>query len=135
LARKEFIMNPLTYFKFFIGNLSSQFTRQDDSKPLNQLLIEAKQYWDPVLPRNADADTRLESVAIDGCNFVMNSTLFTISKDELDPDEFAKALRPELIAEARRRKRLSRILAKGGTLTYRYVDMNGLPVTDITIFE
>jgi hypothetical protein len=126
-------MNPVTYLKFFIGNLSSQFTRQDDYKSLEQLLIEAKQYWDPVLPRNADADTRLESVAVDGTHLVMNNTLFTVSKEELDPDAFAGALKPVLVAEARRRKRLSRILAKGGTLVYRYVDMNGLPVTDIKI--
>ncbi len=126
-------MDLATYVKFFLGNLSSQFTRKDDAKTLEQLLVEAKQYWDPVLPRKADADTRLDSVEISGNQFVMNSTLFTVDKEELDPDEFASVLKPILVAEAHRRKRLSRILAKGGCLTYRYVDMNGEPVTDITI--
>ncbi len=59
-------MNPIAYAKFFIGNLLSQFTRADDDKPLSQLLAEAKHYYDPVLPRKADADTRLDSVEVDG---------------------------------------------------------------------
>ena len=126
-------MNPITYAKFFVGNLLSQFGLADDAKPLEQLLLEAKQYYDPVLPRNADADTRLESVEVDGCRFIMNSTLFTITADELDPGEFRGALAPMLVAEARRRKRLQRILDKGGTLVYRYVDMNGTPFTEVSL--
>lgn len=126
-------MNPITYAKFFVGNLVSQFTRADDNKPLPQLLVEAKQYYDPVLPRKADADTRLDSVEVDGCRLIMNSTLFMIAADELDAGEFRGALAPMLVAEARRWKRLSRILDKGGTLVYRYVDMHGSPFTDVSI--
>lgn len=63
----------------------------------------------------------------------MNSTLFTINADELDAGEFRGALAPILVAEARRWKRLKRILDKGGTLVYRYVDMHGTPFTDVSI--
>ena len=126
-------MNPIAYAKFFVGNLLSQFTHADDNKPLSQLLIEAKQYYDPVLPRKADADTRLDTVEVDGCRLIMNSTLFTITADELDAGEFRGALAPILVAEARRWKRLKRILDKGGTLVYHYVDMHGTPFTDVSI--
>jgi hypothetical protein len=126
-------MNPITYAKFFVGNLLSQFTHADDNKSLSQLLIEAKQYYDPVLPRKADADTRLDTVEVDECRLIMNSTLFTVTADELDAGEFRGALAPALVAEARRWKRLARILDKGGTLVYRYVDMHGTPFTDISI--
>lgn len=126
-------MNPITYARFFVGNLLSQFTSADDDKPLSQLLAEAKQYYDPVLPRKADADTRLDSVEVDGSRLIMNNTLFTITADELDEGEFRGALAPVLVAEARRWKRLSRILDKGGTLVYRYVDMDGTPITDVSI--
>ena len=126
-------MNPITYAKFFLGNLLSQFTTADDDKPLSQLLAEAKQYYDPVLPRNADADTRLDSVEVEGSRLIMNNTLVTVTADELDAGEFRGVLAPVLVAETRRWKRLSRILEKGGTLVYRYVDMDGMPITDVVI--
>jgi hypothetical protein len=128
-------MKPSTYAKFFLGNLSSQFTNKDDSKPLDQLLSETKSYYAAVLPRNADADTRVESVKIEDASLVFDNTLFTAEKDELDEDEFRAILTDVLKAEAHRLKRLRRILFKGGSLVYRYVDMNGNLVTEITLRE
>jgi hypothetical protein len=128
-------MTISTYAKFFLDNLSSQFTTKDDSKPLPQLLTEAKGYYDPVLPRKADADTRVESVRVESSSLVFENTLFTAEKDELDGDEFKRILTDILTAEAHRLKILRRILDKGGCLVYRYVDMNGDLVTEITLPE
>jgi len=128
-------MSPLKYARFFLGNLSAEFSTRDDGKPLDQLLREAKQYYDPLLPGNSDADTRLESVQVEGSRLVLESTLFTVTNGELDVEEFEGMLRDALGTEAHRRKRLFRILKKGGSLVYRYNDRNGAHVTEIPISE
>ncbi|NLD39258.1 MAG: hypothetical protein GX654_20575 [Desulfatiglans sp.] len=128
-------MNPIKYARFFFGNITSQFGSADDTKPLDQLIKEAKEYFDPMLPRNADADTRLDSIEIDDRQLIMNSTLITATKDDINIDEFPRLLRRALRDEAYRRKRLKRILKKVGTLVYRYEDMNGDYVTEIGLCE
>ena len=52
------------FLDFVKGHYASQFSNKDDGKSLGQLLQEAEAYYSPMLPKNADADTRLESVEI-----------------------------------------------------------------------
>ena len=119
--------------KYMLGHVASQFTNADDKKPLEQLLAEAREHYAAILPHKVDADTRLESVEVRDRELVLHSTLFTISKDEIDPATFQAAMTESLSAEAQRLKRLARILAKGGALHYIYKDKNGDAVTEFVI--
>ena len=120
-------------FDFFKGHYASQFSSKDDEKPLAQLLEEAEAYYAPMLPKKADADTRLDSVEVTNTTFTMHSTLITMAREDLEGLDFGAEMRPILQQEARRVKRLGRILAKGGTLIYTYADMNGESVAEVRL--
>ncbi len=122
-----------SYAKFLIEGLLSQHTDKDDSKTLEELLTEAKQHYDLVLPRKADSDTRVDSVQIQRKTLIFHNTLFNGEKSEMDEDIFTDVLTDVLQAELLRNKRLRRIFDKNGTIIYIYVDKHGEVITKIEL--
>ena len=126
-------MSIAAYAKFLIEGLLSQHTNKDDSKTLEELLSEAKQHYDLVLPRKADADTRVDSVQIQSKKIIFHNTLFNGEKSEIDEGIFTDVLTDALQAELNRNKRLRRIFDKNGTIIYNYVDKHGDVITKIEL--
>lgn len=117
----------MKWFKFITDHWKSQLGSQDDGKSLPELLQEAADYYSPMLPRKSDEDTVLESVTVEGETLQLRNTLINDAKEDLEvsSEEFEEILKPILLREVKRYKRLGRILTKGGEIAYQYYDRNG----------
>ncbi len=121
--------------QFLIGHWQSQFSNKDDSKPLQQLLQEAAQYYNLKIPGKADRDTLIDSCEHHGDSLVFTCTLFTVEKEEFEESlgEFNSHLREILQKQAATTKRLKRILVKNGNIEYIYLDKVKEPFTTIVL--
>lgn len=125
-------MNTL---KFLFGHWRSQFSKSDDKKSLEQLLHEAKEFYNLIIPGNVDKDTFMSSCETEEKRLIFNCTLTSIEKSELedDIDHFTTTLKDILKVQAQKTRRLGRILNKGGSIEYNYQDKNDDHVTTITL--
>jgi uncharacterized protein YwqG len=125
-------------FRQAFSHFRSEFTGIDDGKDVEQLIAETATLYQSVIPRRIDRETSLT-----GAFAVISSrptlrlvyTLPGTSRTELDEKEFQSAMKPRLIAEARRLKRFSRILKKGGTINFCYVDGKRLEIANIALTQ
>ncbi|MBJ7275360.1 hypothetical protein JHC43_02675 [Marinobacter salarius] len=85
------------------------------------------------LPMDLDADTRLESVEVEGTALIYNQRLHTVAASELNVDQVETSLKQIGVQNACGDARTSNLIDEGATIRYATVDRNGERLATVDI--
>ena len=80
-----------------------------------------------------DADTRLESVEVEGTALIYNQRLHTVAASELNVDQVETSLKQIGVQNACGDARTSNLIDEGATIRYATVDRNGERLATVDI--
>ncbi|MGQ7273987.1 hypothetical protein [Marinobacter sp. V034] len=104
---------------------TASLSQCEPSDELAESLSKISNMIRPHLPLNLDADTRLESVEVEGSALIYSQRLHTTTASELDLDEVQVILNQIGVQSACGDPRVSSLIDNGATIRYATVDREG----------
>jgi hypothetical protein len=113
----------------FFGALVGKSAVFTPEAPIDDVLAKLSAQMNENLPMVVDNETRLDSVsAVPGRHFIYHYTLLTLSRADVDPDDFHKTIKPRLKSRLCGSAEMQNFLKNGVTISYLYKSKDGQPV-------
>lgn len=82
---------------------------------------------------NIDTDTRLDSVATTGNQFIYTNTLINYTAEQMVPNQLDQVIKENVLDTICPNKDMEGFIERGVVVTYRYLGKNGNFITELSL--
>jgi hypothetical protein len=112
-----------------LGALIGKSGAADHEIAVDDVLAKVSTQINKKLPTAVDSDTRLDKVTSEpGRHFIYHYTVLGSHSDDINPESFDKAIRPQLKSRLCNSAEMQNFLKSDVTISYLYKDKNGQPI-------
>ncbi|TLU61355.1 hypothetical protein FE810_15195 [Thalassotalea litorea] len=119
-------------FAISLSNIASA-QQSEKERELSRVLTITANSLSKQMPMTLDTDTRLDSVATTGNQFIYNNTLVNYTAEQMDANQLDKFLKENVLNAICPNKDMEGFIELGVVMVYRYLGKNGNFITELSL--
>jgi len=122
----------LLIISLFTSHLSSA-QQTDEEREISKILTQTAKVITEKLPMIIDGDTRLDSVATVGNQFIYTNTLTKYIAEQMDAEQLDIVIQENVIDTICPNKDMKGFIDLGVVMVYRYLGKSGVFITELSL--